>query len=63
MHISVLVTKLRKVYKLHQGSSLNPIKMEHPYGLVHGSASAAAGVSAVNARYSLCYVADHKLCC
>jgi len=37
--------------------------MEHQYGLVYGSASAAAGVSAVNARCSLCYVADHKLCC
>jgi len=37
--------------------------MKQSYGLIYGSAAAAAGVSAINARYSLCYVAKHKLCC
>jgi len=37
-----------------QGSSLNPIKMETYYGLIAGSAAAAPGVTAKNARYLLC---------
>jgi len=34
-----------------QGYSLNPIKMEHFHGLIYGSAAAASGVPATNARY------------
>lgn len=34
-----------------QGLSLNPIKMEDSHGLIYGSAAAASGVSATNARY------------
>jgi len=34
-----------------QGYSLNPIKMEHFHGLIYGSAAAAYGVPATNARY------------
>lgn len=34
-----------------QGFSLNPIKMETYYGLIAGSAAAAPGVTAKNARY------------
>ncbi|RDX61851.1 Subtilisin-like protease SBT5.3, partial [Mucuna pruriens] len=34
-----------------QGSSLNPIRMEHSYALIYGSAAAAAGVSATNASF------------
>jgi hypothetical protein len=34
-----------------QGLSLNPIKMEDFHGLIYGSAAAASGVPATNARY------------
>lgn len=34
-----------------QGYSLNPVKMEHSYGLIYGSVAAAPGVPETNARY------------
>ncbi|KAJ1440667.1 Peptidase S8/S53 domain [Sesbania bispinosa] len=37
--------------KVLKGLSLNPIKMERPYGLIYGSSAAAAGVSATNASF------------
>ncbi|XP_020215007.1 subtilisin-like protease SBT5.3 [Cajanus cajan] len=37
--------------KVLKGSSLNPIRMEQSYGLIYGSAAAAAGVSATNASF------------
>ncbi|KAK7263384.1 hypothetical protein RJT34_30973 [Clitoria ternatea] len=37
--------------KVLKGSSLNPIKMEQWYGLIYGSAAAAAGVSSTNASF------------
>ncbi|TKY67080.1 Subtilisin protease SBT5.3 [Spatholobus suberectus] len=37
--------------KVLKGSSLNPIRMEHSYGLIDGSAAPAAGVSATNASF------------
>ncbi|TKY67081.1 CO(2)-response secreted protease [Spatholobus suberectus] len=37
--------------KVLKGSSLNPIRMEHSYALIYGSAAAAAGVSVTNASF------------
>ncbi|KAI5388788.1 hypothetical protein KIW84_074448 [Lathyrus oleraceus] len=37
--------------KVLKGFSLNPIKMEHSHGLIHGSSAAASGVSATNASF------------
>ncbi|RZB74993.1 Subtilisin-like protease SBT5.3 isoform A [Glycine soja] len=37
--------------KVLKGSSLNPIRMDHSYGLIYGSAAAAVGVSATIAGF------------
>ncbi|KAG4988880.1 hypothetical protein JHK82_031214 [Glycine max] len=44
-------SKVLKRFMCLQGSSLNPIRMEHSNGLIYGSAAAAAGVSATNASF------------